>query len=211
MYILNESFIMGFYFLTLLVASSVYTLNGQELDEGRHQNRMNNLIIYGIQHRKNEDVLRIVEKIGRKLGLQNPMEDVLKAFRQICNRATKPIVLYMYSERAKDKWIRAYRRKQLWGDSMFICEQVKKSTVNLLAAAKEWGKKNNFDRVWLWHSQVFYRRMPNTTERSRVNNMHHLKQLEAASFNNYTSTTKTGLSDQEHEKLKSFMSDDMFF
>ncbi|KAI5707948.1 hypothetical protein M8J76_007506 [Diaphorina citri] len=101
----------------------------QELiDELQQRSRLNNIIINGVRQEKNEDVYKLVENLGKTLGIMDPIKDIQIAHRVSTTKKDKikPIVVRMANSSTRDKWTNAYRKKQLWQQNIYINEHLTK-------------------------------------------------------------------------------------
>uniref|UniRef100_A0A8D8Z569 FP protein C-terminal domain-containing protein n=1 Tax=Cacopsylla melanoneura TaxID=428564 RepID=A0A8D8Z569_9HEMI len=129
-------------------------------DELAQRSRMNNIIINGIRQEKNEDIYKVVEGIGLKLGIADPLKDVQVAHRVGTTREdkVKPIVVRLPNTSTRDKWTSAFRKKQFYKEKWYVNEHLTKRNQSLLSKSKDFKKANNFKFVWVKDCKVLIRK-----------------------------------------------------
>uniref|UniRef100_A0A8D8Z7V2 Uncharacterized protein n=1 Tax=Cacopsylla melanoneura TaxID=428564 RepID=A0A8D8Z7V2_9HEMI len=71
------------------------------------------VVVFGTPQNETEDIMKTVEEIGHKVGIQNPLKDVLKAERSpVPELEPDPIVIHLHNATIKDNWTDAYAGKQ---------------------------------------------------------------------------------------------------
>lgn len=137
-----------------------------DVDDLQQRSRINNIIINGIPEAKGEDVYRLVENIGDKLGISNPASHVQVAHRvkTTTTGKAKPIVVRMLNSRTRDLWTAAFRQKQLWKQKIFVSEHLTKKNQDLLAKTKALKLQHQYQFVWVKDCKIFVRQ----SEKSRV-------------------------------------------
>ncbi|KAI5718811.1 hypothetical protein M8J76_000589 [Diaphorina citri] len=136
----------------------------QELiDELQQRSRLNNIIINGVRQEKNEDVYKLVENLGKTLGIMDPIKDIQIAHRVSTTKKDKikPIVVRMANSSTRDKWTNAYRKKQLWQQNIYINEHLTKKNQQLLFKCKQLKQTHNFKYVWVKDCKVLVRKDEN--------------------------------------------------
>lgn len=130
------------------------------IDELQQRSRMNNVIVNGMKQEKNEDIYKVVEKLGEKMGIENPLVDVQIAHRvNSTNQAkVKPIVIRMSNSKTRDKWTAAFRKSELWKNSVYVNEHLTKRNQNLLFKTKQFKKENNYRYVWVKDCKILIRK-----------------------------------------------------
>uniref|UniRef100_A0A8D8S846 Uncharacterized protein n=1 Tax=Cacopsylla melanoneura TaxID=428564 RepID=A0A8D8S846_9HEMI len=117
-----------------------------------------NVIVDGIPRRENEDIMQVVELIGRKLGYDYPMNVVTAAHRVrlAIPHKPEPIIIRLRSPGIVEKWIRAYRTKKLWRENWSMNEHLTKENEELMVLAKRWGRENNIRSVFTKNCALYY-------------------------------------------------------
>lgn len=136
------------------------------VDELQQRSRLINIIINGVPQKKNEDVYKIVEQIGLKLKIEDPMSHVQVAHRvnTINKEKPKPIVVRLLNTKSRDLWTKSYRVNKMWEQKFYVNEHLTKRNQNVLYKTKEFKKKYNYKFVWVRDCKIFIRK----NETSRV-------------------------------------------
>ncbi|XP_026678951.1 uncharacterized protein LOC113467137 [Diaphorina citri] len=147
-----------------------------EINNLEQRSRMINITINGIQQKGNENVLKIVEEIGRKLGFVKPLEDVQAAHRvnSMNKKKPKPIIVRLLNTKTRDKWTAAYRQKKLWHENFYINEHLTRRNQELLYQTKQLARKKNYRYVWTHDCKILIRK----NENSKAYAIKNLDQLE---------------------------------
>uniref|UniRef100_A0A8D9E8L9 FP protein C-terminal domain-containing protein n=1 Tax=Cacopsylla melanoneura TaxID=428564 RepID=A0A8D9E8L9_9HEMI len=166
----------------------------ERISELEQRQRFNNIIINGVKQEKNEDVYKIIESLGSKLGIVNCMQDVHKAHRvnTLAKNKIKPIVVRLSNTSVRDRWTAAYRSKQLYKERLYINEHLTKTNQDLLYKAKKLKEVNGYKFVWIRDCKVMIRK----SETSRIYVIRTMKDLET-----YMTITPPLLSDNAEEYL----------
>uniref|UniRef100_A0A8D9E5G0 Uncharacterized protein n=1 Tax=Cacopsylla melanoneura TaxID=428564 RepID=A0A8D9E5G0_9HEMI len=156
------------FFRTLLLVVSLCTIqlvNGNDWRTHTHadrdeSDRKNNLVVNGIDETEDENINQIVEDLGRKLDIENPLQDVVRVYRRICRKKPRPIVICLTSHKIRVRWILAYRARRLWTEKLFVSEHLPKQVRELEIDTRRWAQSRNYTTgaVWVWRAQVFYRK-----------------------------------------------------
>uniref|UniRef100_A0A8D9B6F6 FP protein C-terminal domain-containing protein n=1 Tax=Cacopsylla melanoneura TaxID=428564 RepID=A0A8D9B6F6_9HEMI len=122
--------------------------------------KMNNVVIYGLRPlRRNESINKIIFKLGYRLGFDNPMEGVVKAWRiPLYNKNNGCVAIQLNNSEYKNKWLRTARAIELWKEKIYINEHLTKPNAKLLEYTRKvaYGQKWNF--VWTRDCQVFMKK-----------------------------------------------------
>ncbi|KAL1454436.1 hypothetical protein WDU94_010692 [Cyamophila willieti] len=150
-----------------------------DMNEMKQRSRMINVIVNGIPQKKNEDMMKLVEMIGQKLGINDPLHDVQRAHRvnSTNKNKPKPIVIRLLNTKTRDRWTAAYRQRKLWNEKWYVNEHLTKTNQDLLYKTKEWAKKNNYKFVWTRDCKVHLRKDENSRVFA-VNNLEHLESIQ---------------------------------
>lgn len=137
-----------------------------DVDELQQRSRLNNIIINGIPEAKSEDVYKLVENLGDKLGILNPASHIQIAHRVKTTTLgkVKPIVVRMLNSKTRDVWTAAYRQQQLWKQKIYVSEHLTKRNQDLLAKTKKLKTEHEYKFVWVKDCKIFVRK----SETSRV-------------------------------------------
>uniref|UniRef100_A0A8D8R0M1 FP protein C-terminal domain-containing protein n=1 Tax=Cacopsylla melanoneura TaxID=428564 RepID=A0A8D8R0M1_9HEMI len=137
-----------------------------EVSDLQQRQRLNNIIINGIPEAKGENVIKIVESLGDKLGISNPGFHIQVAHRVKTKTANKvrPIVVRLINTRTRDAWTMAFRQKQMWKQKIYVSEHLTKKNQDLLAKTKELKLKHQYQYVWVKDCRILVRK----NEKSRV-------------------------------------------
>uniref|UniRef100_A0A8D9AZX8 Uncharacterized protein PFB0460c n=1 Tax=Cacopsylla melanoneura TaxID=428564 RepID=A0A8D9AZX8_9HEMI len=184
-------------FFAILLVGSVCTLEAQEHHENnivenmedrtesgdvdettQRPARLNNILVWGIGHRDHEDIMEIVKAIGERLGIEEPLKEVVSAYRYYSNRTPRPICVRMVNNAAKGKWIIMYRKSRLWKDKIYLEEHLTKNVQLLSGQTRIWAKNKHYAHTWTWNSRVYYRKNYNDPTKYRVLNIRHLLRLQ---------------------------------
>uniref|UniRef100_A0A8D9BCG2 Uncharacterized protein n=1 Tax=Cacopsylla melanoneura TaxID=428564 RepID=A0A8D9BCG2_9HEMI len=188
---------MAFCFLALFLASSVSTL---KVDDIKTKNNI--IVVYGYPQNKTENVLQIVEGIGRTLRIKHPLKQVLKAYRSEVPKALtvrwpKPIVIHLLNEDVKIDWVFEHQerlRQRLHNDVWWLINGLTQETWILKGETDMWTKEKNY--TWSWKTgknKVWY--MKNlTSNHHRVVDMEHLHYLRT-NESHYEITKKPEMND----------------
>uniref|UniRef100_A0A8D8VPW0 FP protein C-terminal domain-containing protein n=1 Tax=Cacopsylla melanoneura TaxID=428564 RepID=A0A8D8VPW0_9HEMI len=147
-------------------------IDGVKLEQGR----VNNALIFGIAETKKENVVKIVQDIGYKLGIESPLNDIESAYRYKSSKVPQPILVRFKNNGAKGKWVILYRRSKLWNQEVYLQEHLSSTTMQLVVETRKWAKEKQYPHVWTWNNEVFYRKRDNAL-RLKVINMGHLHRL----------------------------------
>lgn len=130
------------------------------IDELQQRSRLNNVILTGIKQDKNEDVMKVVDSIGKKLGIMNPLDDVQVAHRvnTTMQGKIKPIVIRMANTKTRDKWTAAFRKSDLWKSKIYVNEHLTKRNQSLLSQAKKFKKEHKYKYVWVKDCKILIRK-----------------------------------------------------
>lgn len=130
------------------------------IDELQQRSRINNVIINGVKQEKHEDIYKIVETLGGKIGIVNPLSDVQIAHRVNSTNPgkIKPIVIRMTNSKARDQWTAAFRKSHLWKDKVYVNEHLTKKNQDLLFKTKQFKKANNYKYVWIKDCKILIRK-----------------------------------------------------
>uniref|UniRef100_A0A8D8Z689 Uncharacterized protein n=1 Tax=Cacopsylla melanoneura TaxID=428564 RepID=A0A8D8Z689_9HEMI len=151
------------------------TLKELELQDQRSKEC--NLIVGNVAEKVNEDLLQLVEIIGLKLGIPNPLSYVQRVNRMYSATMPRPIVIHLSSPYERNKWVTSYRKKRLWTEKWFLNEHLTRNNQELLQETKLWVRENKFLGPWTWNSRVYFRKNIDTGN-IRVVNLVHLRHLE---------------------------------
>lgn len=149
-----------------------------EVNDLQQRARLINVLVNGIPEKgRREDIMKIVENIGHKLGIADPLNQVQRAHRVNStskNQPHKPIVIRLLNTRTRDNWTAAYRRKKLWKEQWYMSEHLTRTNQDLLYKTKLWAKENNFKFVWTRGCKTRLRK----DEHSRIYTINNLEQLQ---------------------------------
>lgn len=134
------------------------------VDELQQRSRMNNIIINGIQQNRNEDIYKVVEQIGLKLKIKDPLSQVQVAHRVNSTNKdkSKPIVVRLLNTKTRDQWTSAYRSNKLWEQNFYVNEHLTKRNQDILYKTKKFKAENGFKYVWVRDCKIFIRKTENT-------------------------------------------------
>uniref|UniRef100_A0A8D8XMK6 FP protein C-terminal domain-containing protein n=1 Tax=Cacopsylla melanoneura TaxID=428564 RepID=A0A8D8XMK6_9HEMI len=146
------------------------------ISELQQRQRLNNIIINGVKQERNEDVYKIIETLGNRLGIVDCMKDVQTAHRvgTLAKNKIKPIVVRLSNSSTRDKWTAAFRAKQLWKEKVYINEHLTKSNQDLFYNAKKLKQVNGYKFVWVKDCKIRIRK----NETSRIYVIRTLKDLD---------------------------------
>ncbi|KAL1452920.1 hypothetical protein WDU94_007104 [Cyamophila willieti] len=141
-----------------------------------------NLVVTGITRvYRNESILKVVEQIGHKLGIESPLQDVVEARRiRVRNEGSALIVITLRDKTTKSKWLAQYREKKLWTEKLFINEHITKRNLDLIRVARELARKHGWHYVWMRDGAVRIRR----NETSKMYTVKNLQDLHNILYEN---------------------------
>lgn len=173
---------------TIVELSEQVMFNSEMIDDLQQRSRLSNIIIDGVQESKDEDVYKIVEVLGKRLGISNPSQDIQAAHRVFSKNTSKPkpIVVRLLNSKTRDKWTKSYRAKKLWTEKVYINEHLTLKNQKLLAEAKKKAKENNFKYTWVKDCKILVRR----NEKSKVFTIRKMEDLDLA-FRKPSNTSQT--------------------
>lgn len=141
----------------------------------------NNIEIFGISEKTNEDIADTIMKVARNVGHMINREDIIYASRVkirqhlppdgpglVTPRDPRPrnIVAKFTSKKLKDELIAAIKKKKgldcsslgLVGGKIFINDQLTRKNKYLLHSAKQFKIANNFNFLWVRNSKIYIRK-----------------------------------------------------
>uniref|UniRef100_A0A8D9BAT8 Uncharacterized protein n=1 Tax=Cacopsylla melanoneura TaxID=428564 RepID=A0A8D9BAT8_9HEMI len=133
------------------------------------RSRIINVEISDVPVVKGEDITEIIMKIGRTLGIQHPENDFQLGHRVPTKnpKKIKPIIVRMTDTKARDKWIKLSKEKQVTTQQIGINAPTRKIYIqchltphfkNILHKTKEWSKDHQYKFVWVRDCQIFLKR-----------------------------------------------------
>uniref|UniRef100_A0A8D8T7B8 Uncharacterized protein n=1 Tax=Cacopsylla melanoneura TaxID=428564 RepID=A0A8D8T7B8_9HEMI len=143
------------------------------------RSKYKNVIVYGYPEQSIENIMRTVDQIGRKLGIDRPLSFVKHAFRINNNReknTSRSIIIILTSHHARVKWLTSYRKRKLWSEKWYLNEQLTKGALALAIETKKWATERNFKNVWTWNDRIWLRRNESGV-RELVIDLDHLSKL----------------------------------
>ncbi|KAL1458414.1 hypothetical protein WDU94_008570 [Cyamophila willieti] len=153
------------------------------------QARQSNVLIHNWPQKENENMLDEIKKIARKLGINDPMHDVLGA-RRIGQKSTGlnhaeqnpdtpyPLVICLRDPETRKNWTTAFYNSRLWEEKWYVNEHLSRYNQYLMLAAKKWAKKRGWKFVWSKDCKVLLRKSY-FTKVVILTRVEQLKELEA--------------------------------
>uniref|UniRef100_A0A8D8QMG6 Uncharacterized protein n=1 Tax=Cacopsylla melanoneura TaxID=428564 RepID=A0A8D8QMG6_9HEMI len=175
---------MGFYFLMLVLVSSISPLNATKwLEKWKTLKtnytdlyRENNILLYGVDQKEDEDLLDTVREVGYHFGISRPWDDVEKANRLECTKRPRPLIIKLKSLQLKRKWIQMFQLNNLWKKNWFVYDHLPKEVWMVYQETRKWVRAKNYTRVWVNKNEVFYRKN-DTCPMLKVVDLDHLEEL----------------------------------
>lgn len=141
----------------------------------------NNIEIFGISEKNNEDLADTIIKVATNVGCTINRQDIIYASRMktrqyplpdgpglVTPRDPRPrnIVAKFASKKSKDELIAAIKKKKgldcsnigLVGGKIFINDHLTRKNKYLLRSAKEFKIANNFNFLWVRNSKIYIRK-----------------------------------------------------
>uniref|UniRef100_A0A8D8M5R7 FP protein C-terminal domain-containing protein n=1 Tax=Cacopsylla melanoneura TaxID=428564 RepID=A0A8D8M5R7_9HEMI len=143
--------------------------------------RVSNVIVEGIARvDENENLTKIVEDIGHKLGFNSSytakvVADVHRAKLKYQNKP-EPIIIRLINPATRVKWVNAFRGRKLWRENWTLNEHLTKSKQDLFIKTSDWGKRHGYKFAWVQECKVFLRKNE-TSKILIVHNLAHLKRI----------------------------------
>uniref|UniRef100_A0A8D8YVU2 FP protein C-terminal domain-containing protein n=1 Tax=Cacopsylla melanoneura TaxID=428564 RepID=A0A8D8YVU2_9HEMI len=123
---------------------------------------------------KNESIMRRVEQIGQRIGIQEPLKDVRQAWRIWLPSVQKQVlIIKLRSKKAIVNWMIKYRKRKLWEEKLYMNEQMTKEAYSLVRHSKQLAKKHNWSHVWIQKGRIFLRQT-NLGAKYKVESFEHL-------------------------------------
>ncbi|KAL1446597.1 hypothetical protein WDU94_013890 [Cyamophila willieti] len=131
----------------------------EEVNELQQRSRHINVVIRGINEQRRENVWEIVESVGNRIGIQDPGKDI-----QICHRVPtrasgpRPIVVRLVNSKTRDKWVKAYKEKQLWKQKLFVTEHLTPYYQNIFYHTRKLAKEKDFKYAWTKDCTIYLKK-----------------------------------------------------
>jgi prefoldin subunit 5 len=148
---------------------SVLTEMQSKLSHFDQRSRLNNLEIKGVPIKKDENLFKIIETIGEKVGYSFPRTQINYLSRvPIYNSKEKSIVVSFLNRYIKEDFISATRAcKSLKAEDIgfrdskhriFVNDHLNADAKNLLNKAKQLAKEKSFSYVWVKFGKIHVRK-----------------------------------------------------
>lgn len=152
------------------------------IEDLQQRSRHTNIVIRGIKEERKENVWNITESIGRRIGIENPENDI-----QICHRVPtrsqdgpRPIVVRLLNSKTRDKWIKEYKLKKLWSQHIYINEHLTPYNQNLFYHTRKLAKEEKYKFAWTKDCQIYLKKNE-TAKLITIKNMRDLDQIRSFS------------------------------
>uniref|UniRef100_A0A8D8Z5C6 FP protein C-terminal domain-containing protein n=1 Tax=Cacopsylla melanoneura TaxID=428564 RepID=A0A8D8Z5C6_9HEMI len=131
----------------------------EEVKGLQQRSRHINVVIRGINEQRRENVWEIVENVGKKIGFENPGNDIQTCHR-VPTRATgpRPIVVRLLNTKTRDKWIKAYKEKQLWKQKLFVTEHLTPYYQNIFFHTRKLAQEKGYKFAWTKDCQIYLKK-----------------------------------------------------
>uniref|UniRef100_A0A8D8T5I9 Uncharacterized protein n=1 Tax=Cacopsylla melanoneura TaxID=428564 RepID=A0A8D8T5I9_9HEMI len=168
---------MNFCFLSLLLASSICTLNAAGKADDNDDDYFSPedwdsrettpaptetcIVLYRMKEKPNEtmeDVLQNVAYVGRKLRIRKPLQDVVSAYRSVIPKILfpKPIIVRMVNFTRLDAWASSYRARNMYKEPWDLMVGVPSDPWCLKREVEDWANERKYKKVWFRNKDVLY-------------------------------------------------------
>lgn len=173
-----------------------------------NRTRNSNIEIKNMPETAKEDVVKIVELIGKAVGLQDIKEGDIQVahrvdpFNKDKNKGQRAIVVHMGSRYLRNKWLKQYKifnspnsdgqrkvltakciNKNLPDTPIYLNEHITGKRKNLLNATKAFAKENHFKYVWVKDAFILIKKEEEDKKVLKISTMNELEELKKQSAN----------------------------
>lgn len=176
----------------------VKTTQEDRIDFLENRSRICNIEIRNVPETQGEDVIQIVNEIGRVIGLPVPAEGDIQVAHRVDQknkeRGKRPIIVHMASRYLRNKWLNQYKNfnkteqdvkltakminKNLSNTQVYLNEHLTVKKKILLKDVKDLAKKSDIKYVWVKDSYILVKKDASDTHVKKINTRQEFQEYE---------------------------------